>query len=463
MTHITAGERTASASRTGIDLYRAVWRWHFYAGLLVLPFMILLALTGALYLFKDEINDLVYRDLTRVEVVSEPRLPASALAARALQAHPGTLHAYRPPTAPDRAAQFSIAGSDGRRDAVSVDPYTGLVLGSVWDGGAAGSPLMWTVRKLHSLEIAGWWGNRIIEAVAGWAIVLVVTGIYLWWPRNHRAAAFRVKAKRGRPLWRDIHAVTGIYTAGFIAFLALSGLPWSGFWGSQFYDLSAKMGLGLPEGYAGNAPTSTIPTAEALDRAPWILEKQPMPTSTGEGVPVGLDRIVATVEARGIHPGYALNMPRGAEGVFTASVYPDDVRDERVIHLDQYSGDVLFDMGLADLGALGAAAEWGVGIHMGQAFGLLNQLVLLGACLAIVLMSVSAAVMWWSRRPALSLGVPPMPARPQVLYGLVAILAIGGIVFPLVGVSLIVMVLVDLLVIQPLMRPRSARTEGGEV
>ena len=38
------------------SLYRAVWRWHFYAGLLVLPFLIWLAVTGAAFLFQKEID-----------------------------------------------------------------------------------------------------------------------------------------------------------------------------------------------------------------------------------------------------------------------------------------------------------------------------------------------------------------------------------------------------------------------
>ena len=71
-----------------------------------------------------------------------------------------------------------------------------------------------------------------------------------------------------------------------------------------------------------------------------------------------------------------------------------------MIHLDQYTGEVLFDMGLADLGALGRAAEWGISVHMGQEFGTANQIALLLACMAIVLMAISAAVMWWKRRPA---------------------------------------------------------------
>ena len=50
------------------DLYRAVWRWHFYAGLFVLPFLITLAVTGAAYLFRDEIDAIIHADIKRVEV-----------------------------------------------------------------------------------------------------------------------------------------------------------------------------------------------------------------------------------------------------------------------------------------------------------------------------------------------------------------------------------------------------------
>ncbi|MBP5858405.1 PepSY domain-containing protein [Marivibrio halodurans] len=442
-------------------LYRAVWRWHFYAGLIVLPFMILLAVTGALYLFKDEINDRLYGGLRQVEPAATVPLAPSDIAMRALAAHPGTLKAYHPPAASDRSAEVKIVGADGVRNVVYVDPYSGAVLGSTWDGGFTGSPLMWTIRKLHSLDYVGWWGNRIIECVAGWAVLLTVTGIYLWWPRGRKVGVLRPRRTRGRPLWRDLHAVTGVYTAGFILFLAMTGLPWSGVWGKRFYDLSYAVGLGMPDGYWGDYPTSTVPTGEALDRAPWILEHQPMPVSVlsadgahgahGEaaadvanGVPAGLDAAVGTVEAMGIHPGYALAMPGGAEGVFTASVYPDDISQERVIHLDRYTGDVLFDMGFADLGALGRAAEWGVSVHMGQEFGLVNQILLLLACVAIMLMAVSAVVMWWKRRPAGSLGAPVPPMDWRVPRAVLAIAIAAGLFFPLVGLSLLVALAIEL-------------------
>jgi len=48
-------------------LYSAIWRWHFYAGLLMLPVLVMLAVTGGLYLFKDEITNRVYARLVEGE------------------------------------------------------------------------------------------------------------------------------------------------------------------------------------------------------------------------------------------------------------------------------------------------------------------------------------------------------------------------------------------------------------
>jgi hypothetical protein len=67
-------------------LYRAVWRWHFYTGLICLPFLVTMSITGALYLFRVEIESLVYRDLLTV-VASPPRRALLSFLALALSAH----------------------------------------------------------------------------------------------------------------------------------------------------------------------------------------------------------------------------------------------------------------------------------------------------------------------------------------------------------------------------------------
>jgi len=137
--------------------------------------------------------------------------------------------------------------TDGGKRRVYVDPYDGTVLGQLADGGFAQSPFMLLLRKIHSLEYFGWLANRVIEIVAGWAMVLVATGIYLWWPRERAAGVLRIRpgAKR-RAWWRDLHAVTGAYVGLLIFFLALSGLPWSGFWGKNLNTYADQAGLGYP-------------------------------------------------------------------------------------------------------------------------------------------------------------------------------------------------------------------------
>lgn len=449
MSDLTIGRESVGASvRSASDLYRAVWRWHFYAGLLVLPFMITLAITGGLYLFKDEIDAVIHSDLKRVEVQQgASRAAPSAMVAAALAAYPGTAVKLTDPAMSDASAEITVSTEADGKLAVYVDPYSAKVLGALPDRGT----VMWTIRYLHSLKYFGNYARMLIEIAAGWSILLVATGIYLWWPRLQTGGVLSVRGTpKRRVFWRDTHAVTGIFVGSFIVFLAITGMPWSGVWGGKVNEWANGNNFGYPAGVRVAVPMSD----EHLDhvaKTSWSLEQAQVPQSSGHdhhAEPIGLDDAVATFNRLGLHRGYAVNIPNDADGVFTGSVYPDDLSQQRVVHLDQYSGKPLIDMSYADYGPLGKSLEWGINVHMGQEFGLLNQLVLLAACVAIILLAVSAAVMWWKRRPAGSLGVPPLPADRRVFRGLIAILAIGGIIFPLVGLSLIVMLGLDWLYVR---------------
>lgn len=450
-----------------VDVYRAVWRWHFYAGILVIPFLILLAITGGLYLFHSEIENAWYHDLKYVQTENTPALAPSALTAAALQSHPGTLAKYLPPAAPDAAAQVVIKPSAGANLIVYVNPYDGQVLGALSER----DTLMWTVRRLHSLDYFGPIANGAIEIAAGWSILLVLTGIYLWWPRGRNQGVISVRGTPAkRMFWRDTHAVTGVIVGFFILFLALTGMPWSVVWGAKVNQWANGSNFGYPAGVRVALPMSDEHLAH-MGQTTWSLEQARIPESTSHhamghspmgqpemGQPIGLDAAVDTFNHLGLAPGYAINVPQSPTGVYTASVYPNDLARQRVVHLDQYSGQPLLDMSYADYGPLGKTLEWGINVHMGQEFGLANQLILLAACLAIVLMCAAAAVMWWKRRPTGSMGVPPMPVMRGALRGVMILMIIGGIVFPLVGASLLVMLVLDLLLQQ---REKATATRGA--
>jgi uncharacterized iron-regulated membrane protein len=441
------------STRTGV--YSAIWRWHFYAGLLTLPILVLLAVTGGLYLFKDEITNVVYARLVEVEPGPAAPLPASRIVAAATAAVGGRATAYLPPVASGRSARVYVESGSGAARDVFVDPNSGVVLGDLSRGDYGNLPLMHFVRYLHSLELVGWPGNRLIEIVAGWTLILVVTGVYLWWPRGQSGGVLRVRRAAGpRAFWRDLHAVTGIIAGSVVFFLALTGMPWSGFWGEHFKDAVNAGGLGYPDGYWFPVAESSVPLSDIVTPAPWALTNAPVPESMppagADTQAIGVDRAVATLTALGMSPGYTLAFPTGPAGVYSASVVPDRIAGARVIHLDQYSGAALFDARYADLGAVARLVELGTSLHTGQQLGRANQFVMLAACLAILVMCVAAASMWWKRRPQGSLGAPPLPENwrtPRTIL----LIAIGfGVLLPLVGLSLLVALVVDVTVMRRL-------------
>jgi uncharacterized iron-regulated membrane protein len=118
------------------------------------------------------------------------------------------------------------------------------------------------------------------------------------------------------------------------------------------------------------------------------------------------------------------------------------------VHLDRYSGAVLADVGYRDYGVAGRLTEWGVNLHTGVQFGWINKLVMLAGCLAIVALATSAAVMWWKRRPRGCLAAPSRLPDDRVGLGVIAAAVVLGLLYPLLGASMLVATLVDVAVPQ---------------
>ena len=433
-------------------VYRAVWRWHFYAGLLSLPFLILLSVTGSLYLFKDEINGTVFASRTTVAAQASRPLSPDILLFNASEAVPtADPVSLTDPADPTAAAVVTMA-EGSRKILVYLNPYNGDVLDHVDRDGE----FMMVVRRLHSLAYFGPVANGVIEVVAGFAIILVVTGSYLWWPRRQAGGVFSVRGTpRRRVWWRDLHAVTGLVAGAGLFFLAATGLPWSIWWGQQVRTLSNEAGVGQPRALWANKPVSNVPMREMLTTTGWAMEDAPVPVSNPSAASaIGLARAVEVLRGLGMPPGFEISLPVGETGVYAAAAYPKDVTAQRMITLDQYTGKPLVDVRFADLGGVARAVQYGIGIHKGEHWGRINQLAMLAFCLATILLSVTAAVIWWKRRPAGRLGVPPWPRDRRVAVTVTGIVLVLGALFPLTGLAVLGMIVVDL-AIQAL-RPRLA-------
>lgn len=444
-----------------ISFYNLAWRWHFYAGLFVAPFMVLLALTGIIYLFKPQLDPLMYGHLLTVPA-AERALSADEQLQRAKAAYPqGRLSKYLPPADATSSAQF-VMHDGGREMTVFVDPYRGTVLGTQ----DAKNNLQAIARALHGELMIGTVGDRLVELAAGWGVMLVISGMYLWWPRGKSSSGVLWPRfnTRGRVFWRDLHVVTGFWGAALLLVMLLSGMAWTGFWGKQYADLWNR----FPAAMWNNVPTSDQ-QARVLNTAtqqtvPWAMENTPMPVSgdhaehmnhsamhAAPAAPtISLQQVVDLATSRKVEPGYSITPPTTAEGVFTVSVFANDPRNDATLHVDQYTGKVLADVRWEHYNGVARATETGVMLHEGKMFGWVNQLIVLLICLMILLSAVSGVVIWWKRRPVGGLGVPPLRHDlPKWKTAMVIMLGLA-IAFPLVGASLIVVWALDRLLLSRL-------------
>jgi uncharacterized iron-regulated membrane protein len=95
-------------------LYRAMWRWHFYAGLYVIPFLIMLAVTGLIILWFTAIAP-EYGDRLTLSPGAQA-LSITQQADAALAAHPGgSIGKYVVPLGPENPALFQVNLEQGNR------------------------------------------------------------------------------------------------------------------------------------------------------------------------------------------------------------------------------------------------------------------------------------------------------------------------------------------------------------
>lgn len=427
--------------------YRAVWRWHFYAGLLVLPVLVMLAMTGGLYLFQPELNHALYHRFIDVEPRAAPPAAASAATASIESALDGRLLQITLPERPDRSVNAIVRVASGDVRTAYADPYDARFLGSSPYGG-----VLQTIRKIHSLQLFGFWASSIVEIAAGWAIVLVGSGFVLWWPRGRSGGVATIRGDPSRrTFWRDLHAVTGAFSGAVILFLAATGMPWSMFWGNRVQGWATSRGLTKPAAPAEVTPAFLLgermpglsDTPHHEDHAPpmpWALEVAPRPessASSGSARPIGLDEAVARFEELRVPRPFGVQPPEGPKGAYVATFNDGRAENERTVYLDQYSGEVLADVRYGDYGPVAKAVAWGVDVHMGQQYGPVNRALMLAGCVAILLLTLSAPVMWWKRRPRGSWAVPPPPTERRAATAVLACVAGVGLVFPLVGASLL--------------------------
>jgi uncharacterized iron-regulated membrane protein len=188
-----------------------------------------------------------------------------------------------------------------------------------------------------------------------------------------------------------------------------------------------------------------------LPLKPWAASNSQVPSSDAAGAdaaaPLSLAHMVALAASLGITDGYNIVLPKSATGVYTISYFPGNPKDERTLYVDQYSGAILKDIRYGDYGAIAKAVSYGTSLHMGRYFGVANQIICALISLGLAALAVTGFVMWWKRRPQRALGAPLRERGAPPMRGWKTALVLLGIVFPLMGATLVAVWLLDRLVI----------------
>lgn len=412
------------------QLYRLFWRWHFYAGMIVAPIILIASITGGIYVFIDELRPLMYPTLFRAEsaVGSGPMLSHAELAAAVAKQLPETakINAVTPTDDDTLNARVEV---DGKPIAL-VDPRTGKVAGHYDEKNS----FFGIVLGLHRRLLLDLPGRITVELAASWGIILLITGVYLWWPRKSGRAQSpgagvwypRFKAPLTVVL-RDLHTVVGFYGVATAAIILVTGLFFTQFFGNAYKSIQNGLG-GVPQHF-NKDPDSKFSAAE--------LAKMPQRIS--------FDKALAAAEP--LLPGEGpvrVQAPKGDKGSYRVARASNASPTWRTsVYVDQYSGAVLDTVGWNDLPVHQKIRISIYPIHVGSIYGTTTKVLALLTCVALVLLAITGVWMWWRRRPRGTWGLPPSNAGIGVPAWLLALIVVLGVLMPAVGISLLVILPLD--------------------
>ncbi|GGL07256.1 putative iron-regulated membrane protein [Curtobacterium luteum] len=442
-------------------------RLHFLAGLFVGPFILVAALSGAVYAVAPSIERVAYaHELTAPE--SATTLPLADQVSAAEQYverhHPGdTVTEVRPAPASGTTTRvmFTEEGlAESTTRAVFVDPGTAEVRGDLPVYGTSGSlPFRTWVSTVHRSLLLGDVGRLYSETAASWLGIVSLAGIALWATRIRRARRKRelvVPDNRARGYRRTFswHAATGVWVLLGALFLSATGITWSHFAGDNVTAIRSALSWQAPavDTALGSEPTTNGATSG--EHAGHHGGAAPT-AAAAEVTPDQFDTVLAAARGADIDAAeLRIHVPTAADQAWrveeSKQTWPVAMD---AVAVDPRDAHVVSTVRWDDYPVMAKAAKLGVNTHMGVLFGLPNQIVLVLAALGIAAMVVFGYVMWWQRRPTgARVGRAPAagalartPGWGLVTVGLVA--ATIGILLPTVGVTLLGFLLVDALVV----------------
>lgn len=339
---------------------------HLVVGLLTGLYIIAVSITGALLVWRIDLQRLAYPELFTPSRTGD-MVDAETVLASVRAAYPR--HHVSGVDAPTTSRQTYLAYATQGAAFITIlaDPATGRVLGELPDSG----PLR-VLQDLH-FNLLGGRGGRIVNGFGAMALLtMCVTGFVIWWPRR-------------RPwglMIRDLHGAVGIWTFVFLVMWAVTGAAFA--FPSAFRSLVGSFSpltVARPPLSASPEGRHALPWNDLIARA-----RQQLPNQH-------VARVVIPSSER--DPLLVMFSPFAtrAAGATLRSIY-----------LDQYSADVLTESTRAPQTSGDIVAAWTAPLHVGNFAGTGVKIVWTIAGVAPAGLFVTGVLVWWTRARIASVG-----------------------------------------------------------
>jgi sulfite reductase (NADPH) flavoprotein alpha-component len=375
----------------------ALLQIHSIVGLVTALLLSVIALTGVIMSFEDEIQASLNAGISHVAARPGPPLAPDQLIARLrTDHHDDRIAAISLSSDPTAAVRIRFApGKGGSRPAsIFVDPYDAHVLGT-----PRGEDFFATVRRLHRwLLIPGdakGYGRQITGIAAISLIMMLISGLVLRWPYRARNVKTWLKPNlglRGRGLHRSLHAVVGTWVLPIYLVMTLTGLWYSFDW----YKTSVVWLLSPSPGADGQLE----PRAPRSARAAQADIKPGDPKLDSK--PLALDAVwsaLQRVEGDRFRT-VLMNLPAGTGTIVRVRAWPDDrtegPHDE--FRIDAANGEIVASDIYADKTVGERILMRILDIHRGSVLGWPGKLAFMLAAAAMPLFVVTGLLLYLSRR-----------------------------------------------------------------
>jgi len=370
-----------------------IGRIHLWLGLTSGLMVLFMAVTGCIYVFSQEIIEWQREEAIYVSKVQQSRLPLSAIWTQTQSAigdsiKLGDVHVYKDPT---KSLEFHCFKTNDSTNSiwyfdtidyyykVYVNPYTGKVLG-IYD---EEKDFFNIVKMLHwSLLLT----TEVGQVIVGWStfifVIMLITGIILWWPKNRGARKQRLSFQwKDSTKWRrknyDLHNILGFYIAVIALIIAFTGMVWAFTWFQSIVYVAASQSITPPEVIHKKSVVSGGDQDAALDKAGEITWAK---YSDADAISLGKAEDSTEV----IHA--------------YVQQYPGKYYVYHELQFDQYSGKLLYERNHDEKNFGEKVITANYDIHVGAILGIPGKIIAFIGSFICGMLPVTGFIIWWGRR-----------------------------------------------------------------